>query len=227
MTALTPEQQERVTSELPLVNRITWKIMRKLGRSIEYDDIHSIGVIGLIDAARRFDPARNVPFGSFASHRILGEILDHLRAVDPMSRHQRKRVNRGEMVAYTTTSLEAKDTPLDITSQDQSSQRMLIAQGLKNLAGRKRFIIEQHFLIGYKLYEIAAHLGLSDSRVSQLKDAALADMRRALSIAEPARQPRRVCLEEGLSIHSPSPERCSESQPTLLSDYPWPEEAQL
>ena len=52
----------------------------------------SSGIIGLIDAIDRFDCRRDVKFTTYAKIRIRGEILDALRAIDPMSRYSRGKV---------------------------------------------------------------------------------------------------------------------------------------
>ncbi|MFZ5478522.1 MAG: sigma-70 family RNA polymerase sigma factor [Myxococcota bacterium] len=54
------------------------------------EDLFACGVLGLLEAFDRYDPAHGVEFGSFASYRILGEMLDAIRAASGSTRRQRK-----------------------------------------------------------------------------------------------------------------------------------------
>ena len=63
MTTDSPEVLERFHSQLSLVETIAAHIRRSVGASIEFDDLVGAGREGLLDAARRFDASRGVPFG--------------------------------------------------------------------------------------------------------------------------------------------------------------------
>ncbi|MEM6929104.1 MAG: RNA polymerase sigma factor FliA [Myxococcota bacterium] len=83
--ATTKARQARnaiVTRHYALVQRIARQIHGRLPQSVELDDLVSVGVVGLIESIARFNPARGVPFDTYARHRIRGAILDALRAVD-------------------------------------------------------------------------------------------------------------------------------------------------
>src|SRR5215210_7397438 len=70
-----------VTRYLPLVNSVMHRLSPKLASSIEADDIRSAGVIGLMDAAQRFDSDREIQFRTYAEFRVRGAILDYLRSL--------------------------------------------------------------------------------------------------------------------------------------------------
>jgi RNA polymerase sigma factor for flagellar operon FliA len=70
---------------------IARKTHARVPAGIDYDDLVSAGVMGLMDAVDRYDPARGVPFKAFAKHRIQGAILDSLRATDWVPRAVRRR----------------------------------------------------------------------------------------------------------------------------------------
>jgi RNA polymerase sigma factor for flagellar operon FliA len=74
----------------PLVDKLAGQFARRLPQHVEFDDLVQEGMLGLLDAAKRYD-ARNGEFTPFASARIRGAILDSLRRDDPVSRATRAR----------------------------------------------------------------------------------------------------------------------------------------
>lgn len=94
------ERSQLVESHLPKVRYIADRIAAKLPPSVERDDLYGAGVIGLIEAADRFDPARGIAFTTFAELRVRGAILDSLREIDWASRAARRR-SREVQNAYT------------------------------------------------------------------------------------------------------------------------------
>ena len=83
-----------VEQNLPLVKYILGKLSRNLPRCVDRDDLLAAGSLGLMEAAKRFDPARKVPFHSYAIPRIWGAMLDELRAHDWLSTDMRDQVNK-------------------------------------------------------------------------------------------------------------------------------------
>ena len=81
----------RFNGEIPLVEMIARQVARVIGECVPFDDLLSAGREGLLDAARRFDVTREIPFKRFAGIRIRGAILDHVRrmAVIPRRAHYR------------------------------------------------------------------------------------------------------------------------------------------
>jgi len=78
-----------VTENLPLVRFIAARIASSIPASVELDDLIQNGTLGLIDAVRRFDPSKGIPFPAYARYRIRGAILDALRTLDWATRNQR------------------------------------------------------------------------------------------------------------------------------------------
>ena len=88
---LSREQRQRLILEhLPQVHLLARKIHGRLPERVNLDDLVSNGIVGLISAIDRFDPARDVQLGTYAQHKIKGEILDSLRRMDWAPRQQRK-----------------------------------------------------------------------------------------------------------------------------------------
>jgi RNA polymerase sigma factor for flagellar operon FliA len=77
-----------------IVDRIARRFAWRSGYAVTADDLWSAGALGLIDAARRFDPARDVRFETFAEHRVRGSIIDELRRMDHLPRRLRAEVER-------------------------------------------------------------------------------------------------------------------------------------
>ncbi len=74
-----------------LVNLVAGRLSMYLGHNVEYDDLVSYGIFGLIDAIDKFDLTKNVKFETYASLRIRGAILDQIRKMDWIPRTVRQR----------------------------------------------------------------------------------------------------------------------------------------
>jgi len=127
-----PEVLARFHEGLPAVKPIAIRLKRSLGRTAEVDDLISYGQTGLLDAARRFDPERGVPFRAFANFRIRGAILDGVRQLSHLPRRVHERLKAFESATLfsegAAEDLNAR-TPPGQTAQDR--ERRLI----EHLAG--------------------------------------------------------------------------------------------
>src|SRR6476469_10723898 len=74
----------------PYIEKVARRLARRLPAHVEIDDLISAGVIGLMEAAERFDPERVDRFEAFAEFRIRGAMLDDLRSRDSLSRDMRR-----------------------------------------------------------------------------------------------------------------------------------------
>jgi RNA polymerase sigma factor for flagellar operon FliA len=99
------DRNELVMQELSQVYYIAARLRERLPQHIELEDLVNAGVIGLLEASRSFDSAKNPNFKAFAKFRIRGAILDSLRESDWGSRSLRR---RGREIADVTATLEAK-----------------------------------------------------------------------------------------------------------------------
>lgn len=73
---------------LPFVRSIAGKVKKTVAKEIEFEDLVEYGVIGLLEAAERYDPAHGANFMTFAYYRIRGAIYDGLRGMGWMSRSE-------------------------------------------------------------------------------------------------------------------------------------------
>jgi RNA polymerase sigma factor FliA len=84
---------ELVILHEPLVKRIAYHLMSRLPASVQADDLIQAGMIGLIEASRKFDPDQGASFETYAGIRIRGAMLDEIRRTDwtPRSVHRKAR----------------------------------------------------------------------------------------------------------------------------------------
>lgn len=101
-----------ITQYAQLVRKIASILISRLPASVELDDLIQVGIIGLIDAARQFDPEQGVLFETFASQRVRGAMLDELRREDWMPRQTRRHAKQIE-VAITQLEQKHGRSPLE------------------------------------------------------------------------------------------------------------------
>lgn len=89
-------RNERIIEYLPLVKFIANRIAGRLPSHVEVDDLINSGIIGLIDALKKFDASLKIKFKTYAEFRIKGAILDELRALDWVPRSTRQKASRLE-----------------------------------------------------------------------------------------------------------------------------------
>lgn len=95
----TPQLREKIILEYaPLVKVVAGRLSMYLGYNVEYDDLVSYGIFGLIDAIDKFDCFKEVKFETYASLRIRGSILDQIRKMDWIPRTIRQKQKRIETV---------------------------------------------------------------------------------------------------------------------------------
>jgi RNA polymerase sigma factor for flagellar operon FliA len=196
------------------------------------DELVAAGTFGLVEAARRFDPAKGVPFDRFAALRIRGAVLDAVRAADPASRSLRARARHvaaarealehelartpapeevaerlgiptdqlarfeGHLHRCTVLSLDAPTRddeegslaslvldpggePLEELERRERDRYVLDA--LDALPERLREVLVGGFLEGRTSEELAQSLGVTESRVSQMRTEALRLVRDGLA----------------------------------------------
>jgi RNA polymerase sigma factor FliA len=94
-------QRDRIVLEhLPLVKAIAVRVHENLPVHVDLDDLVHAGVLGLFDAADKYNADKQVVFSSYAKHRIKGAILDSLRQLDWASRDMRRRQKEVEAATH-------------------------------------------------------------------------------------------------------------------------------
>ena len=226
------ERRRLIEEHLPLVKIIALKIVSRLPAGIELNDLIHSGVIGLIDAASRFDPAKGVKFATYASVRVRGAILDELRDLDWASRSLRQKIkevegamlilegklgrppqeeevaeslnmdsteyrhlldeakgmqtgvyriaeggegNVGDDQAIAYYADETDRSPVMVL--ERGEMKRLLARMIDALPERERMVLGLYYQDDLNQKEIAAILGLTESRVSQIRSSAILRLR--------------------------------------------------
>lgn len=217
-----------VRGHLPLVGHLVREMLSRLPAHVSREDLVSAGMAALASAAKSYDPSRGTPFGSFATTRIRGALLDELRGLDWASRSVRSRARRLDTAQQELTAqlgrtpsqqelAAALGVGLDeVKSVDEDVQRAVVLslQGfaagtaedmvpertagpedlllhrerigylhnaIEALPDRLRRVVVAYFFEERPMLEIAAELGVTESRVSQLRAEALVLLRDGLN----------------------------------------------
>lgn len=130
----TPEQIEKqrealVVQHMPLVRFVARQVRQHVPQHVELDDMISAGFLGLVDAALKFDPSKQVQFKSYAHFRIRGAIIDSLRTLDWSPRELRR---KGRQMAEAIRELSTKlgRTPTGDEVADQMGLQLCELQEL-------------------------------------------------------------------------------------------------
>lgn len=112
-------RRDRVVLEhLPLVKAIAVRVHENLPVHVDLDDLVHAGILGLFDAANKFNPEKQVVFSSYAKHRIKGAILDSLRQLDWASRDMRRRHKQVEQATRDlAASLQRNPTEAEVAAK--------------------------------------------------------------------------------------------------------------
>lgn len=99
-------REELIIEYVPLVKVVSGRLSMYLGYTVEYDDLVSYGIFGLIDAIDKFDYDKGIKFETYASLRIRGSILDQIRKMDWIPRSVRQKQKQMEAAI---TKIEAEE----------------------------------------------------------------------------------------------------------------------
>lgn len=218
---------EMIEKNLPLVKHVVFQVAVNFPRHVDRDELARAGALGLVEAARRYDEERGVPFERFAAQRIRGAILDSVRAADWAPRSVRNlarqleqaeqhlatelgrapnkeevgealgmnqselsrlqdRMFRSIILALdheTTDEVEKGLTLVDVLVDEHSIEpsseletRELhgyLRDAIGLLPERHRLVIIGYFLEGRTSQDLADFLGVTESRISQLRSESL------------------------------------------------------
>ena len=79
-------QEQLVISHMPMVKRVAFHLRGRIPPLLDLDELVQVGMLGLIEAARGYDPRRGIPFENFALSRVRGAMLDEVRRVSDLTR---------------------------------------------------------------------------------------------------------------------------------------------
>lgn len=87
-------REELIKKNIPLVKYIASKIIIGKNKYVEYEDLISYGMIGLMDAINKYDNTKGMKFSTYAAIRINGSIIDEIRKNSPISKRAIDKLNR-------------------------------------------------------------------------------------------------------------------------------------
>ena len=248
---LTPAEITALIEEhLPLVNHVVFQVAVHFPRHVDRDELARAGALGLVEAAKRYDEARGVPFNRFAAQRIRGAIIDGVRAADwaprsvralarrldqveqslanqlgrvpslgetaaalDMSREEldrlRDRLFRSVVLAFDSLVGDTDDEELTLVdvltdgssvepSEELESRELhaYLRDAVSLLPERHRMVVVGYFIEERTSQDLARFLGVTESRVSQMRTEALAMLRQGIEAQYVAEDEREV--PEGL-----------------------------
>lgn len=111
-------RDDLILEHLSLVTVIAARVRESLPVHVEIDDLIHAGVMGLFDAATKYDSGKQVAFSAYAKHRIKGAILDSLRDLDWASRDLRRRQKQVEQATRDLSAkLHRQPTEIELASE--------------------------------------------------------------------------------------------------------------
>ncbi len=227
------DRETAVTNYAPLVKRLAHHLAAKLPPSVQVDDIIQAGMMGLMDAANRYEREHGTQFETYATQRIRGAMLDELRQNDWMPRTVRgsqrrieaamsrleQRLGRAatdsEMAAELQMTIsqyhellnEARGCQLlhldELGGGDSEEQyldrhrtdddddplkqiedqrfRSALVNAIEHLPEREKMVMGLYYEQDLNFREIAAVIGVTESRVCQIHTQAVARLRTKLT----------------------------------------------
>jgi RNA polymerase sigma factor FliA len=152
-----------------LIRPIAVALSRTTGLRVASEDLEQEGAIGLLRAIDRCDPTRLESFRGYATIRIRGAMRDAIRISARQS---------AQLVLAEAEQRDEAPSPLDLAQVSERSRRL--AETVSRLPQRQRHVV-QSTLRGQRQDELAASLGVTAGRVSQLWTAAKEQLRLALA----------------------------------------------
>ena len=199
----TKSKKDLVIEHLPLVKKVASRIYNRIPEGVvEFDELVNTGVIGLIKAIERYDENR-AKFSTYAYIKIRGEILDYLRKLDFLPRSVREKQKNGdnseikdEIVAflsieeklfgnserYTLKDTLASDDPEPEELILKKEAKELLASAISKLSDKEQLILQLIFVEELDLKSISEILGVSVSRISQIKSGAIKKLKKMLDL---------------------------------------------
>ncbi len=198
----TKSRKELVVEHLPLVRKVANTIYRRIPEgAIEFEELVNTGVVGLLKAIDRYDENR-ARFSTYAYIKIRGEILDYLRKLDFLPRSVREKIKTGEIQdikeeAALFISIEEnlfrdndrfKVKDLLVSEEKDPEEKAILTElkeklieALSQLSDKEKLVLQLIFVEELDLKSIAEILGVSVSRISQIKISALKKLKELLS----------------------------------------------
>ena len=152
-------KQKLILQYAPIVKFVAGRLSIHMGQHVEYDDLISYGIFGLIDAVEKFDIDKGVKFETYASLRIRGAIIDNIRKMDWVPRTLRQKNKEYEQICMQLESELGREA----TEEDLAKRLNISIKGARELI-RKSTVLSLVSLDDYlsQNYESAFGTGSAD-----------------------------------------------------------------
>jgi RNA polymerase sigma factor for flagellar operon FliA len=187
-----PVGDDRIIAHLQYARAVASRAIDPRCRGADREDLVAWGVVGLVQAARRYRGDRGASFGAYAARRVRGQILDALRERDPLTRTARRAFRAAQRAsedggaaaaapAYVEISLDRIGDVAEVQRAPgrQDERWPIVASALRDLTPIERRVLVLSYGRGLTLREIGGEVGLSESGVCRLRARALARVRSA------------------------------------------------
>ena len=194
---------ERIIAHLGFARAIASRALDPRCRGADREDLVAWGVLGLVQAARRYRDDAGAPFSAYAARRVRGQVLDALRERDPLTRSARRayraareqdadlpppivevsldrcleagleRVGWGGLLGGSPGAAEAGPG----RTRCRNAQWDRVTKELRRIDPLERKVLVLSFARGLTLKEIGTQIGLSESGVCRLRARALRHVR--------------------------------------------------
>lgn len=165
------------------IARVAGRLVQGVGGRLVFDEIVSVGVVALWRAWLRYDPEKSPDLWRFAALGVQGAMVDERRFMDHLSRDARQKV-KGENIGRLSWALLYPcdlENAVNVSPSEDAGEcdRMLemAKRAAESLLGAERRVVHECFFEGRKVDDVAREMGVSGSRVSQLKLSAVVKMR--------------------------------------------------
>jgi RNA polymerase sigma factor (sigma-70 family) len=178
-TSLTPEQERLVLDTMGYARRIA--IVHASKYTIEREDAISVATVGLIQAAKRFDPTKNNNFEKYAYRRISGAIMDEVRKNLMVSRRDRAKGKKIKMRSFDETHVDTGQPLIELSDYEGTPELGIdLKMAMSTLSVREQKVMWA-IAHGSTSKEIGEQLGVSESRVCQIASKARTKLAKELT----------------------------------------------
>jgi RNA polymerase sigma factor for flagellar operon FliA len=188
-----PVGDDRIIAHLQFARAVASRSIDPRCRGADREDLIAWGLVGLVQAARRYRGDRGASFGAYAARRVRGQILDALRERDPLTRSARRAFRAAQRASedgggpspanppYVEVSLDRIGDVAQVhrAPEHRDERWPQVASALRDLSPLERRVLVLSYGRGLTLREIGGEIGLSESGVCRLRARALAKVRSA------------------------------------------------
>lgn len=159
-------REDVILEHVPLIKYHAYRIATQSPPNVEMDDLINAGVLGLIDAVKKFKPSRGVKFKTYAEYRIRGEMMESLRELDWAPRSLR---TKSKELTKASQKLEQK-LGREVSDQELCEEMGIDLDHLFKLTDQLNGLSIGSFYEGFKKFEDDDEEGDTDNLINYYPD---------------------------------------------------------